>query len=194
MKPSKRTALGAAAIAVAGLAVPALASNNGTTKDSYGSQIKVCTGPGGDNTVALTGPEVLFPPNHKFVDESATATNADSDLGDATLSLTPSTQDIAGGDGGATHDPDYLPGANGFSNMGNPAVVPFQLRAERSGKGDGRTYVINWSAQFNDGTTCGSMPMPLPDGTPGVLSPAQQLPPFTITVPHDQGVGAGKTG
>lgn len=193
MKPSKRTALGAAAIAVAGLAVPALASNNGTTKDSYGTQAKTCSGTGGDNVVALTGPEVLFPPNHKFVDESATATNANTALGNATLMLTPSTEDIAGGDGGPQHNPDYLPGDSGFSNTGNPAVVPFHLRAERSGKGDGRTYVINWYAQFNDGTTCGSMPMPLPGGAAS-LPPQQQMPPFTITVPHDQGVGAGNNG
>jgi len=173
MHVSKRTALGAAAIAVVAFSLPALADHGPTTKTSGGTQTQHCTGPNNDdNTVALTGPEVLWPPNHQFVDESATATDANG--GTVSLTITPSVTDIAGGDGGTQHDPDFAFGPNGPMASGTgTATVPFQLRAERSGKGDGRTYTIDWSAQFSDGTMCSSM-----DGTHQA---------FTVTVPHDMG-------
>ncbi|MPY85111.1 MAG: hypothetical protein GEV00_17720 [Actinophytocola sp.] len=51
-------------------------------------------------------------------------------------------------------------------------TVPVQLRSERSGKGEGRTYTINWAAEFDNGSkSCTSME-------------AGQAP-FTIVVPHD---------
>jgi hypothetical protein len=53
------------------------------------------------------------------------------------------------------------------------AVVPFQLRAERSGKGEGRTYTINWMASFSDGTMCSSTD--------------EGKAPFYVYVPHDMG-------
>lgn len=175
MRPSKRTTLGAvAAIAALGFGLPALADHGPTTKTSSGTQTQTCNNTMGmpSGTVALTGPEVLWPPNHKFVNESATA--HDDNNGQAMLTITPSATDVAGGDGGPTHDPDFMFGPNGPMASGTPdATVPFQLRAERSGKGDGRTYTINWSAQFSDGTMCNSS-----DGT---------HQPFTVTVPHDMG-------
>jgi hypothetical protein len=171
LRPSNRTALGAVAIVAAALAVPAFADHGPTTKTSTGTQLQHCQGLN-DNTVALTGPEVLWPPNHQFVNESATA--HDGGNGQATLTITPSVLDIAGGDGGAQHDPDFQFGANGPMATGTPdATVPFQLRAERSGKGDGRTYQIDWMASFSDGTMCSSSD----DGHA----------PFTVTVPHDMG-------
>lgn len=172
--PSKRTALGAAAILAAALSVPAFADHGPTTKTSSGTQMQHCPGSvsGNDNTVALTGPEVLWPPNHQFVNESATA--HDGGGGQATLTITPSVLDIGGGDGGPQHDPDFLFTPSGPMASGTPdATVPFQLRAERSGKGDGRTYQIDWMASFSDGTMCSS-------------SDAGHTP-FTVTVPHDMG-------
>lgn len=167
--------IGLAAVSLAvGIAMPTFAASG----NKYPSQTQTqhCSGNGGDNTVALTGPETLWPPNHKMVSESATSHDASG--GQTTLTVTPSADDISGGDGGPTHDPDYMPGPGGFTNSGSPdATVPFSLRAERSGKGDGRTYTINWDAQFSDGTHCSSS-----DGS---------HTPFTITVPHDQSGGAG---
>lgn len=174
MKVSKHLALGAAAIAIAGVAsVPVFASNNGTTKTSSGTQTADC---GNGRSVALTGPEVLWPPNHKAVNESATAYGTSSDM-NVMLTVTPQVQDISGGDGGAQHDPDffYPSGSPTATNSsGGTVTEPFQLRAERSGKGDGRTYTIDWKATWNNGTaTCSS------------TDSGQH--PFTVTVPHDQG-------
>ena len=174
MKVSKHVAFGAVAIAVAGVAsVPVFASNNGTTKTSSGTQTADC---GNGRSVALTGPEVLWPPNHKFVNESATAFGTSSDQ-NVMLTITPQVQDISGGDGGPNHDPDffYPSGSSTATNSsGGTVTEPFQLRAERSGKGDGRTYTIDWTASWNNGsTTCTST-----DGSHKA---------FTVTVPHDQG-------
>ena len=173
MKVDKRLALGAAAIAALGIAIPSFASNNGTTKDSSGTQVPDC---GNGHSVSLTGPEVLFPPNHKFVNESATATGSNPTDVQSSLTITPQVQDIAGGDGGPTHDPDfaYPSGSPTATDMSGSVTEPFQLRAERSGKGDGRTYVIDWMASWDDGAfSCSST-----DGSHQA---------FTVTVPHDQG-------
>src|SRR5690349_1185743 len=98
MKLDKRVALSAAAIAALAGAVPALASHGPTTKTSSGTQTQTCEGQNGNqNTVALTGPQVLWPPNHKFVNESATA--HDGGNGQASLTVTPTAQDLSGGDG-----------------------------------------------------------------------------------------------
>jgi len=173
LKVDKRLALGAAAIAALGIAIPSFASNNGTTKSSSGTQVQDC---GNGHTVSLTGPEVLFPPNHKFVNESATATGSNPTDLQSSLTITPQVQDIAGGDGGPTHDPDfaYPSGSPTATDMSGSVTEPFQLRAERSGKGDGRTYVIDWMASWNEGAfSCSST-----DGNHKA---------FTVTVPHDQG-------
>ena len=125
----------------------------------------------------------LWPPNHKFVAESITATSNAS--GNTSVAVTPVVTDAAGGDGGANHDPDYQPSpdsndpatSNGVTAMESDgsATVNFDLRAERSGKGEGRTYTLNWSASFTDGSSCSS------DG-----SDANHQP-FTASVPHDMG-------
>ena len=180
MQFSKRTALGtAAAIAALGFGLPAMADHGPTTKTSSGTQAADC---GNNRSVSLTGPEVLWPPNHKFVDESSTATGNSSDTS-VMLTITPDPQDVSGGDGGTNHDPDFMypsgsPTATNTS--GGTVTEPFQLRAERSGKGDGRTYVINWTATWNGdpSTTCSS-------------SDSDQKP-FTVTVPHDMGNHTGQ--
>ena len=96
--------------------------------------------------------------------------------------LPPSLTDTAGGDGGATHDPDWQlsDGSNGdsFTSSGTGSTTSaLQLRAERSGKGEGRTYTINWTATFDNGSKSCS-------------STDEGQTPFTITVPHDMRGGA----
>src|SRR4051794_16758587 len=174
LKVSKRLALGAAAVAAAAITIPSFASNNGTTKDSSATQTQDCSN---GHSVSLTGPQVLFPPNHKMVNESATATGSSTDV-ESSLTLMPQVQDISGGDGGPTHDPDFAsPSGSPMAEnaSGGTVTEPFQLRAERSGKGDGRTYVIDWSASWDHGLfSCSSN-----DGKHKA---------FTVSVPHDQGV------
>jgi hypothetical protein len=112
-----------------------------------------------------------------MVDELAVAQSSDTvpatPANQTMLTLTPTITDAVGGDGGAQHDPDVSSNLAGSGDK--QAKVPFQARAERSGKGDGRTYTFNWTAKFNDGSTCSS------DGSD------ENHEPFVISVPHDQG-------
>lgn len=164
----------AAALAAVGLAAPGLAGGN---KYASVTDTRDC---GNGDLVALNGPLTLWPPNHKFVDEPVTATDASGDT--VTLTLTPALTDAVGGDGGLQHDPDWqlADGTTGesFTASGTPsATAALQLRAERSGKGEGRTYTINWTATFDNGTK------------PCTSNDSGQAP-FTITVPHDMRGGA----
>ena len=136
---------------------------------------------GDGDTVALNGPLKLWPPNHKFVPEPVTATDSDPSS-QVSLTITPVLTDTAGGDGGAQHNPDWqlADGSTGdsFTSTGTGSTTSeLQLRAERSGKGEGRTYTINWNATFDNGSkSCSS-------------SDSGQSP-FVITVPHDMRGGA----
>ena len=171
MKP----AVGAGALVLAlGVALPTMANNSGNKYDSVTST-RDC---GDGDTVALVGPEKLWPPNHKFVDEPVTATDSDG-TSNVSITVYPDVLDAEGGDGGPQHDPD----ANASSDEpltasgAGTATAGLQLRAERSGKGDGRTYTINWMATFDNGSkSCNS-------------SDSGQTP-FTVTVPHDMRGGA----
>jgi hypothetical protein len=174
---ASRAALLVGLAASAALVVPAVADTPGqtdTTKTSKTTQTRDC---GNGNSVFLQGPDTLWPPNHKMVNELAVAQSGSTvpatPLTPTTLTLTPTITDAAGGDGGPQHDPDVSSNLMGTGE--DRAEVPFQARAERSGKGDGRTYTFNWTAKFNDGSTCSS------DG-----SDANHQP-FVIAVPHDQG-------
>lgn len=166
----------AGALAAVGIAAPSLAGGN---KYDASETERVCTDSGGSRvgTVTLVGPLTLWPPNHKLVDEPVTVTD---DSGDGvTVTLYPTVDDTSGGDGGSNHDPDWrmAGGEDAFYAAGDgTATAAMQYRAERSGKGDGRTYTMNWTATFDDGAvTCTS------DDTTA----------FVIEVPHDMRGGAG---
>ena len=167
---ASRAALAFGLVASAALTVPALADTPGqtdTTKTSSVTQTRDC---GNGHTVSLAGPDTLFPPNHKMVAEQAVASGG---LTSTMLTLTPTITDAVGGDGGPQHDPDVSSNLAGAGTGSDPAVVDFSVRAERSGKGDGRTYTFDWTATWDQAFTCTS-------------SDSGQSP-FTITVPHDQG-------
>ena len=168
-------ALVAGFAATTALTVPALADKPGdtdTTKTSSTTQTRTCSG----GTVSLAGPAVLFPPNHKMVDETGTAKSNPGGPFMTSLTLNAaSVDDVSGGDGSPTEGADSS-AASSNSSPSNTATVPYQVRAERSGKGDGRTYTIGWTAMFQNGSTCSS-------GDSGQT-------PFTISVPHDQGRNA----
>ena len=173
----------AAAVAAMGIAAPGVAGP-GDNQNKYedGSASRAC---GDGDTVTLTGPLKLWPPNHKFVDETVVATEgADVDpADDVLLTIRPRVDDIAGGDGGAQHDPDTNASEDGTivgSGTGS-ATAAIALRAERSGKGEGRDYVLNWVATFDNGSkTCSS----------DEASSDPQKQPFVISVPHDMRGGA----
>lgn len=145
-------------------AVPGMAGNEFKNKYDDTSASQDCDG----DTVTYDGPLKMWPPNHKMQDVSVTATDDDGE-GTVTITITPSVTDVAGGDGGPNHDPDYTPEDPAGTGDGT-ATADFQLRSERSGKGEGRTYTIDWVATFDD-HECSSVD----DGHD----------PFTVTVPHD---------
>jgi hypothetical protein len=105
--------------------------------------------------------KTLWPPNHKLVAVTVSGIT-DPDTGDTvTTTITGVTQDepVNGlGDGDT--------GPDAFITAGSATV---KLRAERSGLGDGRVYVISFTGTDSHGATC--------TGT------------ARVTVPHDQRPG-----
>lgn len=101
-----------------------------------------------DCTGVTASPGVLWPPNHKLR-MVALSGATDPDGGDVTLTITGVTQDEpleAGGDG--TSSPDAEAG---------PQSDQVALRAERSGRGDGRVYSIRFVAIDDFGASCAAV-------------------------------------
>src|SRR4051794_30125028 len=182
LKVSKPLVVGAVVAAATGIAIPTLGAS-GNKYDPSTTQFTCSSATGEDGTVTLVGPLKLWPPNHKMVDEPVTAQRTTKPGGSVTLTLTPVVTDATGGDGGPQNDPDFnATSSDGKTfvadDMNTPgtATAALQLRAERSGKGDGRTYTINWKADWGNGDSCSSDD----DGQA----------PFVIAVPHDMRGGA----
>ncbi|HEU0132811.1 MAG TPA: hypothetical protein VFQ85_17665 [Mycobacteriales bacterium] len=164
MKIAKGAAIAVGFTAALGVAVPGFAGGN-----KYASQ-SITADCGDGDVVAFAGPTTLWPPNHKFVAEKVSATDADG--GNVTIEIDPVVTDAVGGDGGATHDPDFTYTSGPAATGAGTAAVDFALRSERSGRGDGRTYTINWKATFDNGSkTC--------------TSDDDGQDPFVVSVPHD---------
>lgn len=84
------------------------------------------------SATASVTPDVLWPPNHKYVNVTATV-NASSDTSTITLlSVTSNEPDNGLGDGDKANDIVIVDNFN------------FKLRAERSGGGNGRIYTITY--------------------------------------------------
>jgi hypothetical protein len=185
MQFSKRAALGAAAIAAIAAAVPALA------KPSAPSEPTTCAK---DVNLSISQ-NLLWPPNHKFVPITITASESDGDgdmvdvmIGQITNNdEDPTTHmDING-----TGKPDAAAytdeqGSNQDQSFSDPGSTTFNiaLAAERSGhdNGSGRTYDIPVTC-----TESGSMSDP--DETS--LAPATSTVHLKVFVPHDQGNNVG---
>lgn len=150
-----------------GVALPGVAGGN---KYAAVTDSRDC---GDGDVVNWVGPIKLWPPNHKFVLETVSAVAGDASE-QVALTLAPTVTDVSGGDGGPNHDPDYTPAEPASTGTGSTSV-DLNLRAERSGKGDGRTYTIDWVAEFGEKTCTSS-----DDGQS----------PFVVTVPHDMRGGA----
>lgn len=101
------------------------------------------TGDSTPPTISVSmNPEVLWPPNHKMVDITATVTVTDNCCASPTfklISVESNEPDNGKGDGNTVGD---ISGAT----FGTPDVA-FQLRAERSGNGTGRIYTIIYEAE-----------------------------------------------
>ena len=123
------------------------------------SEVYVNTAP--DVTNAYATPNCTWPPNHKFVDvEIMGVTDPDGD--EVTIVITGITSDeptaTDEGSGGIKHAPD----ADGVG------TATASVRAERSGDGDGRVYVINFTAiDESGGQTTGSVQVKVPHDQAG---------------------------
>jgi hypothetical protein len=95
-------------------------------------------------TSTSTGLNELWPPNHKYVG-GRIAGVTDPDGNTITLTIGGISQDepVAGAADGNT-SPDATIGSAGA----------FQVRAERSGQGDGRVYAVAFSASDGQGGSC----------------------------------------
>jgi hypothetical protein len=89
-------------------------------------------------------PNVLWPPNHKYVTVRATVTASDNFDPDPTVKLLSVTSD----------EPDN--GRDDGTTKNDIVIVndtTFELRAERSDRGDGRTYTITYEVTDDCGNT-----------------------------------------
>lgn len=182
----------------AGLCLPvavfagvAIAGSGATTKSSYATIVHTCTDTGtgggmsGDDadgdgdTITFSGPTVLWPPNHKYVNVTITATDVSNGTTEPTdpegvslMTTASSSQPALGLGSGNT--PTDTAGAGTSSSSGESSSQVISLRAERDGVDptkSGRTYTIDATAMFD---------------TSGVLADACHAT-FTVHVPHDQG-------
>ncbi len=105
--------------------------------------------------------DVLWPPNHKMSDITATVTVSDVCCANPTFVLTSITSDEPDdGKGDGKTSPDIMDAAYGTAD------TAFKLRSERMGGGDGRVYTIIYTA-----TDCAG------NSTPDTVY---------VRVPHDQ--------
>jgi len=140
-----------------------ITSSQAVDGDGYGIDDVLVTFPPANQDPLCTvtsNVSTLWPPNHKMVAITLSG-GSDPDGNPITLTVTGVTQDEPTnglGDGDTPKDAKYPGSAT------NPG--PLQVRAERSGLGDGRAYVISYTLDDGNGGSC--------DGT------------VTIGVPHDQ--------
>lgn len=102
----------------------------------------------------------------------------------------PDVDSDADSDGGSDEAVDPAgadPNESGDSDTEGTSTTEHALRAERSGRGEGRLYRVEWRATFDDNNNtngytmviCGSTGVEVAQGVPGTFSP------FYICVPHD---------
>ena len=165
MRIFKGVVIGTGLVAALGVAVPGFAGGN---KYAATALSRDC---GDGDVVNWLGALKLWPPNHKLQPVSVSADGSDSTEG-VSIEVDPVVTDAVGGDGGPNHDPDFTYTSGPAATGSGVATVDFALRSERSGRGDGRTYTINWLATFDDGQKVCS-------------SDDEDQDPFVVTVPHD---------
>ncbi len=133
----------------------------------------------GNGTISFSGPDSAWPPNHKAVAESITYSGGT--FGD-TLNTAGSddeeAQDAEGNyteENGAGHtdtatDVDPRSASSTVNESGDDVTNTHAIRAERSGRGDGRTYTLSYEV----------------DNAAGLQICADS---FAVDVPHDMGGG-----
>ncbi len=108
---------------------------------------------------ATASPDTLWPPNHQFVAITVSVTDPDGDPVTVTIDSIFQDESVNGQADGNT-----VPDGQGVGTS------TAEVRAERSGKGDGRVYHIGFTADDGRGGTCSGEVL--------------------VGVPHDQGGGS----
>jgi hypothetical protein len=114
------------------------------------TQVVTCPIQGQDpDTVTLTGPASLSPPNHALNSYGISPSETPAEMNDGlphgvTSAFTITTIDTPGGS--STNNNDTVPSSGSLSGDFT-VTAPFQLRAELPGTA--RTYQIDWSASFD---------------------------------------------
>ena len=116
-------------------------------------------------------PSILWPPNHKFVDVIIIGIAFDICDINPDIDVSVEVIDAESGDGGPEHEPDFEIVSATIDEDGIVDIV-VSLRAESSGKGDGRTYSITATVTDESGNS----------GTDTA----------EVFVPHDKGGGKKK--
>jgi hypothetical protein len=99
-------------------------------------------------TMSLSpSPSILWPPKHDLVTVILTTNAADSSGGSVTLSVQVTSDEPPEYDG----DGNFLPDHEVVGINQSTGVITLKLRAERSGKGDGRSYTITVTATDQSG-------------------------------------------
>lgn len=96
-------------------------------------------------------PSILWPPNHKLVDVYIAGSALDICDIDPDIDVSVEVTDSGGGNSGPKHEPDYEI-VSATADGGNIAIVVL-LRAERSGKGTGRSYSITAEVTDDSGNS-----------------------------------------
>lgn len=92
---------------------------------------------------------ILWPPNHKMVEITIEANANDNSGGSVTLSAGVSSDEPEDGLGDGDQSPDWNEPVIDQEN----GIITLQLRAERSGSGDGRVYTITITATDESGNS-----------------------------------------
>ena len=92
---------------------------------------------------------ILGPPNHKMVTVSIAANASDDSGGPVTLTATVSSNEPEDGLGDGDTAPDWT---TPFIDQ-KKGIITLQLRAERSGRGNGRVYTVTITATDESGNT-----------------------------------------
>jgi hypothetical protein len=119
---------------------------------------------------ASVAPDLLWPPNHKMVDITATVSVTDNCSADFVLySITSNEPDNGLGDGDKPDD--IQPGTSGDPR------TQFMLRAERSGMGSGRVYTIKYMAMDDaENTAWATVSVVVPHNAPKSIAPVSAVP------------------
>lgn len=164
-----RTTTAMSLVAAMAIAVPATAQRDeGQSPQDIKSQEKetITVACDSGDELIFNGDLQMWPPNHKYQDLDVTAYDADGDGDEITLTTTVTHDEYVTEWIPASEDdeePEEEVGAGNTQNDASPFFAmdsgtesvtnEHDVRSERSGRGDGRTYTVSATATF-DGEEC----------------------------------------